>query len=112
MSAIPENVFLSVLASVTILVLVFFATLRSIIKTFRTGLDRLHTLSRIEAKINLLLEHAGIEFDPYKGLPEEVTDAIRRGEKIRAIKLWRAATGAGLREAKEFIEEVQRRSAP
>jgi ribosome maturation protein Sdo1 len=112
MSAIPENVFLSVLVSVTILVLVFFATLRSIIKIFRTGIDRrLDTLSLVEAKINLFLENAGIEFDPFKGLPQEVADAIRRGEKIRAIQFWRQATGVSLRESKEFIEEVQRRSA-
>jgi hypothetical protein len=67
--------------------------------------------TRVEAKINLLLEHAGIEFDPYKSLPQEAADAIGRGEKIRAIEIWRSATGASLKEAKDFIEEVQRRIA-
>jgi ribosomal protein L7/L12 len=68
-------------------------------------------LFRVEAKINLLLKHAGIEFDPSKSLPQEVADAIERGEKVRAIKVWREYTGAGFKEAKDFIEEVQRRSA-
>jgi hypothetical protein len=72
---------------------------------------RLGALLRVEAKINLLLEHAGIEFDPYKSLPGDVTDAIERGEEIEAIRLWRGFTGAGLKEAKDFIEEVQRRRA-
>jgi ribosomal protein L7/L12 len=108
MSPISENMFLSVLASVTILALVFFATLRSIVKT---AINRqLHTLSRVESKINLLLKQAGI--DPYKDLPQEVADTVRRGEKIRAIELLRRATGASLSDAKEVIEEVQRRSAP
>jgi hypothetical protein len=108
MSPISENVFLSVLVSVTILALVFFATLRSIIKI---AVNRqLHTLSRVDSKINLLLKHAGI--DPYKDLPQEVADAVKRGEKIRAIELWRRATGASLSDAKEVIEEAQRRSAP
>jgi hypothetical protein len=73
--------------------------------------SRLGSLWRVEAKINLLLEHAGIEFDPYKSLPQEAADAIGRGEKIRAIEIWRSATGASLKEAKDFIEEVQRRIA-
>jgi ribosomal protein L7/L12 len=43
-------------------------------------------------------------------LPPGVADAIRRREKIEAIKLHRAATGAGLKESKEFIEEAFRRA--
>jgi ribosomal protein L7/L12 len=101
-------VFLSVLVSVTILVLVFFITLRSLIKI---AVNRqLHTLSRIDSKINLLLKHAGT--DPYKDLPQEVADAVKRGEKIQAIELWRRATGVSLTVAKEIIAEVQRWSVP
>jgi ribosomal protein L7/L12 len=33
------------------------------------------------------------------------------GKKIRAIKYYREATGVGLKEAKDFVEEVQRRTA-
>ena len=36
----------------------------------------------------------------------EILDAIKAGRKIEAIKLYRDATGAGLKEAKEFIEEL------
>jgi hypothetical protein len=69
-------------------------------------------LSRLEGKLDALLKHQGIDFDPYSDLPASVLDALRRGKKIEAIKEYRLATGAGLREAKDFIEELQRRAAP
>lgn len=37
----------------------------------------------------------------------EVKDAIFRGQKIRAIKLYRKGTGCGLKEAKEAIEKLE-----
>ena len=117
MSAILEYlndllILLGILAYLAILAGVLGALLGSINAISRTGIDsRLRTLRRVEAKINLPLEQAGIEFDPYKSLPQEVADALRRGEKIRAIEPLRRATGAGLREGRDFIEEVQRRGA-
>jgi hypothetical protein len=69
-------------------------------------------LSRLEAKVDALLKHQGIHFDPYANVPPPVVDALHRGKKIEAIKEYRAATGAGLQEAKEYVEELQRRSAP
>jgi hypothetical protein len=69
------------------------------------------TLGRIEMKLDLVMQQAGVEFPPYKALPGEVIDALKRGEKIAAIKSYRAATGVGLKEAKDRIEDVQRRAA-
>jgi hypothetical protein len=63
-------------------------------------------LSRADARLDLLLKHAGIE--QYKNLPREIVDAVQRGDKIQAIKHYRAATGVGLREAKDAIEDFQR----
>ena len=40
---------------------------------------------------------------------ERLTDAVRRGRKIEAIKLYRAATGAGLKDAKDAVEELAER---
>ena len=71
---------------------------------------RIAVVSRIDTKIDLLLRQAGIEYDPYKNLPSDVTDAVRRGAKIEAIKRYRESTGMSLKEAKQFIEEVQRRA--
>jgi hypothetical protein len=66
-------------------------------------------LSRVEAKLDALLKHQGIQFDPYADVPPAVADALRSGRKIDAIKAYRLATGAGLKDAKDFVEEVQRR---
>jgi ribosomal protein L7/L12 len=71
---------------------------------------RISVFSRIDTKLDLLLRQAGIEYDPYKNLPSDVTDAVRRGAKIEAIKRYRESTGMSLKEAKQFIEEVQRRA--
>jgi ribosomal protein L7/L12 len=69
-------------------------------------------LSRLESKLDALLKHEGIQFDPYSEVPPSVLDALRRGKKIEAIKEYRAATGAGLEEAKDYVEEVLRRASP
>jgi ribosomal protein L7/L12 len=71
---------------------------------------RIAALHRIEGKVDLLLKHAGLAFDPYANVPAEVPDAVEQGRKIKAIKLYRQFSGLGLREAKAFVEEVQRRA--
>jgi len=71
---------------------------------------RMSALSRIDAKLDLLLKQAGIDYDPYKNLPRAVVEAMQRGNKIEAIKHYREAAGVGLKEAKDFIEEVERRA--
>jgi hypothetical protein len=72
--------------------------------------NRMAVLSRVEAKLDLLLKQANIKFDPNANLPHEIAEAVRAGQKINAIKLYRQSSGVGLKEAKEFIEELQRRS--
>jgi hypothetical protein len=72
--------------------------------------SRIAVLFRIEAKLDLLLKQANIKFDPYANVSREVAEAVRAGQKIKAIKLHRQSSGAGLKEAKDFIEELQRRA--
>ena len=72
--------------------------------------NRLAELSRVEAKLDLLLKQANIRFDPYVNVPPEIAEAVRSGKKIVAIKLQRESSGMGLKEAKDFIEEVERRA--
>ena len=71
---------------------------------------RTRRLGRIEAKLDLLMRNAGIEFAPYQGLSAEVVDALNRGDKLEAVKLHCFTTGVSLKEAKTFIEDIQRRS--
>src|ERR1700743_3414935 len=69
--------------------------------------QRVAALSRLEEKVDLLLKNANIKYDPAANLPADVVDAVRRGAKIEAIKRYRQATGAGLKDAKDFIERLQ-----
>ena len=39
-------------------------------------------------------------------IPQAAIDALKRGNKIEAIKLTRAATGMGLKESKEAVEAL------
>jgi hypothetical protein len=69
---------------------------------------RMRALAHIETRLDLLLGHAGLTYEPYPGLPADVADALRRGNKIEAIKRLREATGSSLAEAKARIEKVDR----
>jgi hypothetical protein len=83
-----------------------------VIVRLASGERQSRALSRVEAKLDALLKHEGVRFDPYADLPPSVLDALHRGRKIEAIKKYRQASGVGLKEAKEYIEELQRRAAP
>src|ERR1700759_4240214 len=43
---------------------------------------------------------------------DKLADLIKRGEKIGAVKLYRQQTGAGLKEAVDAIEAMQRGAQP
>ena len=72
--------------------------------------SRIAAVARVEAKLDLLLKQANIKFDPFAHVSDDIVKALRANRKIEAIKLYRLATGVGLKQAKEFIEEVQRRA--
>ncbi len=63
-------------------------------------------LQRLEAKVNLILEHIGVKLDdsPAAILSEEVKAlALQPRKKFAAVKLHRQQTGAGLREAEAAV---------
>jgi ribosomal protein L7/L12 len=64
-------------------------------------------LARVEAKLDLLLKHAGLAYDPRAGVPPGVEDALQRGKKIEAMQLYSKATGLSLQEAKDYVDELQ-----
>ena len=69
-------------------------------------------LKSIERKLDLLIEHAGIETESIPGVSKEVSDTIMAfalaNKKIPAIKAYKDATGAPLKEAKLFIDSLFR----
>jgi ribosomal L7/L12-like protein len=104
MTPTPE---ILVLIAFAALVLILFAGIGARLNAIER---RIGALFRIEAKLDLLLKQANIKFDPYASVSREIAEAVRAGEKIKAIKLYRQSAGVGLKEAKDFIEEVQRRA--
>jgi hypothetical protein len=72
--------------------------------------SRMGVLSRVDAKLDLLLKQANITFDPYANLPREIAEALWAGQRMKAIKLYIQSTGVGLKEANDFFKEFQRRS--
>lgn len=64
--------------------------------------------NRLDGKVDALLQGSGVQFDPFAGVPPDVAEAIRRGEKEQAIKTYRTATGHRLKGSKEYVEEIQR----
>ncbi|GAA3723488.1 hypothetical protein GCM10022225_00420 [Plantactinospora mayteni] len=61
-------------------------------------------LRRVEAKLDLVLEHLGLAL-PEAALPTVVAH-LEQGQKLAAIKAYREITGEGLREAKEAVERL------
>ena len=78
------------------------------------GSARIDALSarvrRLEELTEMLMKNAGMEMPLIPGVPDdvarEIRDYIDRREKIKAIILYREATGAGLKESKEFIDSM------
>jgi hypothetical protein len=101
---------MTTLSVIVIFVVTIFILLIILGRTLNQVYDHTRALGRIEMKLDLLLRQANIDFAPYKDLPREVVDALRRGKKLEAIKSYRAATGVGLKQAKDQIEEVERRA--
>jgi len=86
---------------------------------------RLQRLEHIDAKLDVLLKQQGLAhhatelpppenhegFSPVSDVTQEIHDALVRGDKLEAVRLYRNSAGVSLMEAKNFIEEVQRRQA-
>jgi ribosomal protein L7/L12 len=68
-------------------------------------------ISELEDKLQFLYRRLNINYtatdtnsDPV--LSSQIQDALRRGNKIEAIKIYRELTGVGLAEAKQAIDKI------
>jgi ribosomal protein L7/L12 len=73
--------------------------------------QRFDRLYRLEANVDALLKHEGVTFDPFQNVPTDVRDALARGQTIDAIKRYRQASGVDLKDARDFIDELRRRTS-
>ena len=62
------------------------------------------TVTRLEKKLDCVLSHNSIEYNPFNNAPEELLASLRTGKKIEAIKLYRNFSGVGLKEAADEVE--------
>ncbi|MFF1757978.1 hypothetical protein [Streptomyces sp. NPDC058266] len=62
-------------------------------------------LARLEQKVDLLLNHLGVEAPQIPGM-ERVHELIVQGKKIEAIKVYRQLTGEGLKESKDAVKRM------
>jgi len=74
-------------------------------------------LAAIEEKLDRLLAHLGLDGtgpipdrapEPVTAYEAQLTTLIQAGKTIQAIKLYREATGAGLKDAKDAVEAYER----
>ncbi|MGV9560698.1 hypothetical protein [Streptomyces sp. NPDC003401] len=63
-------------------------------------------MARMEHRLGLIMQHQGIQDDD--PVLAEVAALVHAGQHIPAIKKYREATGAGLLEAKQAVDRLQR----
>ena len=61
-------------------------------------------LNKIEMKLDKIID---INEESLDGeIEEEIEKLVKEGNLVRAIKIYRMETGVGLKEAKEYIDEL------
>lgn len=68
-------------------------------------------INELEDRLNYLYRRLNIEYaDPNSDptLSPQIQDALRRGNKIEAIKIYRELMGVGLAEAKDAIDKAEK----
>jgi ribosomal protein L7/L12 len=80
---------------------------------------RLYTLElkvgELQRKVDFLLNHLGLQYRDEQPLTPGMAEAVewlRKGNKIQAITAYRSATGAGLKEAKDAVDDLEKRLGP
>lgn len=94
---------MEIIGVVAVVALLLYVAIESSERKVRSEVSR--RIDRIEAKVDLLLKHAGLE-EPALPHQAEVVALVRAGKKIEAIKVYREATGVGLAEAKRAVEQL------
>lgn len=59
----------------------------------------------INKKLDRIMEHLGMEEE---NIDEELMDLLREGKMVAAVKRQREETGMSLKEAKEYIDELEK----
>lgn len=78
-----------------------FVCLYTVISSFEKKLNK------IEMKMDKIAEKLGINEETLSDeVQEEIEELVKQGNLVRAIKIYRMETGVGLKEAKEYIDDL------
>lgn len=68
-------------------------------------------IGRLEAQVNFLYEHLGIEYVPESRVDDDprMIEAIKKGDILGAMRIYREIHGVGADEAKDGVAEVKGR---
>ncbi|SCI72447.1 ribosomal protein L7/L12 [uncultured Clostridium sp.] len=75
-------------------------TLVSIISQLRDD------ITRMKATLDKIAKQIGVPDLVTKDIKDELKSLISEGKKVKAIKRYRTITGVGLKEAKEYIDQL------
>ncbi|MCG9754065.1 hypothetical protein L1D40_02345 [Shewanella insulae] len=90
---------------------VLFPCLVAIYILLHTQLDSYRKRIRfLEVKVDALIKQTGIEIDNSIQVPVEVHNAVKAGHRLKAIRLYRNITGAGLKEASEVVNDLVKKT--
>jgi ribosomal protein L7/L12 len=85
--------------------LVVLLALMGIVQQLSSELSR--KIIRLDLKIDKVMGQLGIA--PESAVPPEVAGLLQAARKIEAIKVYRDATGASLKAAKDAIDDLEAR---
>lgn len=92
-----------------IVIFSLIATLCVLIISLALRIERLKSdVDLIKMKLNTISKHVDLPDPTNNELKIIVLELISKGEKIKAIKEYRLATGAGLLEAKQYIDHLSK----
>ena len=63
-------------------------------------------LRRTNLTLNKIVKHLGIEDEIIENIDYELKNIISEGGRIKAIKRYREVTGVGIKEAKEYVDDL------
>ena len=92
-----------------IVIFSLIATLCVLIISLALRIERLKSdVDLIKMKLNTISKHVDLPDPTNNELKIIVLELISKGEKIKDIKEYRLATGAGLLEAKQYIDHLSK----
>lgn len=90
-----------------ILALVALLMISVVTVSLAIRMDKLEKeIHRMKTKLNRISEHIGLPDPVSEELKTVLLELVSKGEKIKAVKEYRKATGAGLLEAKQYVDEL------